>query len=65
MTDTVLAYQRRRLADHARIDLLALDLPPTSFSTQALWFELDPQALADLCHSSRCSAPCTRPSTPR
>jgi DEAD/DEAH box helicase domain-containing protein len=46
VTDTVLAYQRRRLADHAQIDLIALDLPETSFSTQALWFELDPDALA-------------------
>ena len=27
VTDTVLAYQRRRLADHAQLDLLALDLP--------------------------------------
>jgi DEAD/DEAH box helicase domain-containing protein len=45
VTDTVLAYQRRRLADHAQIDLLTLDLPETSFSTQALWFELDPDAV--------------------
>ena len=47
VTDTVLAYQRRRLSDHARVDLLALDLPPVSFATQALWFELDPQELAE------------------
>jgi DEAD/DEAH box helicase domain-containing protein len=40
VTDTVLAYQRRRLADHAQVDLIALELPPTSFATQALWFEL-------------------------
>ncbi|HSZ15158.1 MAG TPA: DEAD/DEAH box helicase [Solirubrobacteraceae bacterium] len=40
VTDTVLAYQRRRLADHAQVDIVALELPPTSFSTQALWFEL-------------------------
>jgi DEAD/DEAH box helicase domain-containing protein len=46
VTDTVLAYQRRRLLDHAQIDLVPLDLPETSFSTQALWFELDPDALA-------------------
>ena len=46
VTDTVLAYQRRRLSDHAQIDLVTLDLPETSFSTQALWFELDPDALA-------------------
>ncbi len=40
VTDTVLAYQRRRVSDHAPLDLVALDLPPTSFPTQALWFEL-------------------------
>jgi DEAD/DEAH box helicase domain-containing protein len=45
VTETVLAYQRKRLADHAQIDLLALDLPETSFSTQALWFELDAAGL--------------------
>jgi DEAD/DEAH box helicase domain-containing protein len=39
VTETVLAYQRKRLSDHAQIDLVALDLPETSFSTQALWFE--------------------------
>jgi len=45
VTDTVLAFQRRRLSDHAPVDLVALELPPTSFSTQALWFELDSSAL--------------------
>jgi DEAD/DEAH box helicase domain-containing protein len=40
VTDTVLAYQRKRLADHAQLDLVTLDLPATSFPTQALWFEL-------------------------
>jgi DEAD/DEAH box helicase domain-containing protein len=50
VTDTVLAFQRRRLSDHGAgghqiIDIVALDLPPTSFSTQALWFELDSSVL--------------------
>jgi DEAD/DEAH box helicase domain-containing protein len=45
VTDTVLAFQRRRLSDHALVDFVGLDLPPTSFSTQALWFELDSAAL--------------------
>jgi DEAD/DEAH box helicase domain-containing protein len=50
VTDTVLAFQRRRLTDHGAgghqiIDFVGLDLPPTSFSTQALWFELDSAAL--------------------
>ena len=43
--DTVLAYQRKRVADNAFLDLVGLDLPPTSFSTQALWFELGSSAL--------------------
>ena len=47
VTETVLAYQRKRLADHAHVELLALDLPPTSFSTQALWFELDAGELGE------------------
>ena len=47
VTDTVLAYQRRRVSDHASLDLVALDLPPTSFATQALWFELDAGALSE------------------
>jgi len=40
VADTVLAYQRKRSSDHALLDLVALDLPQTSFPTQALWFEL-------------------------
>jgi DEAD/DEAH box helicase domain-containing protein len=47
VTETVLAYQRRRVSDHAQVDLVALDLPETSFSTQALWYELDSAALAE------------------
>jgi len=46
VTETVLAYQRRRVQDHAQVDLVALDLPETSFSTQALWYELDSATLA-------------------
>ncbi len=47
VTETVLAYQRKRLGDHTQIDLIALDLPTTSFSTQALWFELDTEQLGE------------------
>ena len=43
VTEQVLAYQRKRLADHEAIDLVALDLPQTSFATQALWYELGPE----------------------
>jgi DEAD/DEAH box helicase domain-containing protein len=41
VTETVLAFQRRRLSDHQEIDLCALELPATRFATQAMWFELD------------------------
>ena len=40
VTETVLAYQRRSLSDHTPLELIGLDLPPGSFETQALWFEL-------------------------
>jgi DEAD/DEAH box helicase domain-containing protein len=48
VTDTVLAYQRKRLADHAEVDLVSLQLPPTTFSTQALWFELEAGELGEV-----------------
>jgi DEAD/DEAH box helicase domain-containing protein len=46
VTDTVLAYQRKSLGEHEVLGLVALELPPTSFATQALWFELDADQLA-------------------
>ena len=46
VSETVLAYQRKLLSDHSQVDLIALDLPQTSFATQALWFELDAEELA-------------------
>jgi DEAD/DEAH box helicase domain-containing protein len=46
--DTVLAYQRRLLSDNSRVDLVGLDLPKTSFSTQALWCEMQPEWLSEI-----------------
>jgi DEAD/DEAH box helicase domain-containing protein len=48
VTETVLAYQRVGLHDHKQVDLIALDLPQTSFTTQAMWYELDAEELAEL-----------------
>ena len=39
VSERVVAYQRKRLGDHSVIDLHALDLPETSYVTQALWYE--------------------------
>jgi DEAD/DEAH box helicase domain-containing protein len=47
VTEEVHAYQRKRLPDHEIIDLQALDLPPQSFQTQALWYEVPDDLLAD------------------
>ena len=47
VTEQVLAYQRKRLPDHEVVDLVALDLPETTFTTQALWYELDDDLLAE------------------
>jgi DEAD/DEAH box helicase domain-containing protein len=44
VSEQVVAYQKKRLADHEVLDLLALDLPEQEFVTQALWYEL-PDAL--------------------
>ena len=40
VAEQVVAYQRKRLADHEVIDLNTLDLPEQNFVTQALWYEL-------------------------
>jgi DEAD/DEAH box helicase domain-containing protein len=47
VTEQVLAYQRKKISDHSVIDLQGLDLPQTTFATQALWFELHDDLLAD------------------
>jgi DEAD/DEAH box helicase domain-containing protein len=44
----VVAYQRKRLADHEVIDLNTLDLPEQNFVTQALWYELDDERVGVL-----------------
>ncbi|MBJ7471001.1 MAG: DEAD/DEAH box helicase [Solirubrobacteraceae bacterium] len=48
VTETVIGYQRKRYGDHEAIDLIALDLPTTTFSTQALWYEPTHEAMRDL-----------------
>jgi len=46
VTEQVLAYQRKSVSTHEVIDLQAVDLPETTFQTQALWYELDDDLLA-------------------
>ena len=45
ISEQVVAFQRKRLADHEAVDFVALDLPEQHFTTQGLWYLL-PDALA-------------------
>jgi DEAD/DEAH box helicase domain-containing protein len=45
VSEQVIAYQRKSLADHSVIDIVGLDLPEQNFPTQALWYVL-PDELA-------------------
>ena len=46
VTEEVVAFQRKRLADHEVLDLLPLELPEQRFVTQALWYELPEELVA-------------------
>ncbi len=45
VTEQVTGYQRRAAAGGTVLDLVPLDLPPTSFGTEAVWFVPPPQAI--------------------
>ena len=47
VSEQVTAFQRKRVADHEVLDLVALDMPEQHFATQALWYEFGEQALAE------------------
>jgi DEAD/DEAH box helicase domain-containing protein len=38
VTDQVIAYQRKSIRDQATLELVTLDLPPTTFETEAIWY---------------------------
>jgi DEAD/DEAH box helicase domain-containing protein len=38
VTEQVVAYERRTISGQDRIELVALDLPATTFATEAVWF---------------------------
>jgi DEAD/DEAH box helicase domain-containing protein len=45
VTEQVIAYQKKAARDGAVLDLVPLDLPPTTFSTEAVWFLPEPEQL--------------------
>jgi DEAD/DEAH box helicase domain-containing protein len=48
VTEQVVAYQVKQASTQATLDLIALDLPETSFETEAIWFCPEPELLAGL-----------------
>jgi DEAD/DEAH box helicase domain-containing protein len=48
VTEQVVGYERRTISGQERIELVALDLPATTFATEAVWFLPEPEQLAEL-----------------
>jgi len=48
VTEQVIAYQRKAVADGTTLDLTQLDLPPTTFETEGIWFSPGPALLSGL-----------------
>jgi DEAD/DEAH box helicase domain-containing protein len=48
VTEQVVAYERKTLSSQERIELVPLELPPTTFATEAIWYLPDPHHLAEL-----------------
>jgi len=48
VTEQVVAYQKRSIRDQEALELVPLDLPPTTFETEAIWFCPEPDQLEGL-----------------
>ena len=48
VTEQVVGYERKTIASQERIELVALECPPSTFATEAIWFSPDPAALHEL-----------------
>jgi DEAD/DEAH box helicase domain-containing protein len=46
VTEQVVAYERKTLASQERIEIVPLELPPTTFATEAIWYLPEPHQLA-------------------
>jgi DEAD/DEAH box helicase domain-containing protein len=48
VTEQVVGYERKTISGQERLELVALELPPATFSTEAVWFLPEPHQLAEL-----------------
>ncbi len=47
VTEQVVAYERRTITSQDRLELVPLELPPSTFATEAIWFLPEPDQLAE------------------
>jgi DEAD/DEAH box helicase domain-containing protein len=48
VTEQIVGYERKTVSSQERIELVALELPPTTFATEAIWFLPEPRHLEGL-----------------
>ncbi len=48
VTEQVVAYERKTISGQERIELVPLELPATTFATEAIWYLPEPVQLAEL-----------------
>jgi DEAD/DEAH box helicase domain-containing protein len=48
VTEQVVAYERKTLSSQERIEVVQLELPPTTFATEAIWYLPSPHHLAEV-----------------
>ena len=48
VTEQVVAYQKKSIRDQSTLELVPLELPETSFETEAIWYLPEPEQLDDL-----------------
>ncbi|MFL5964624.1 MAG: DEAD/DEAH box helicase [Gaiellaceae bacterium] len=48
VTEQVVAYERKTISSQERIELVPLELPPTTFATEAVWYLPGPHHLAEV-----------------
>ena len=53
VTEQVIGYERRTISSQERLELVPLELPETSFTTEAVWYLPEPSQLAELAEMPR------------
>jgi DEAD/DEAH box helicase domain-containing protein len=48
VTEQVVAYERKTLSSQERIEVVQLEVPPTTFATEAIWYLPSPHHLAEV-----------------